>query len=56
MASADLKQLDKDITAAIKKDAAEWRKEFSNITATAVTMNVKDVELQVWEEMARREG
>jgi hypothetical protein len=56
MASADLKQLDKDITAAIKKDSDVWRKEFSNIRPHAVTMNVADVELQAWEEMARREG
>ena len=56
MASADLKQLDKDITAAIKKDADVWRKEFANIMPHAVTMNAADVELQAWEEMTRREG
>ena len=56
MASADLIQLDKDITEAIKKDAGIWRREFADIMPTAVTMNAKDVEQQCWEEMARREG
>jgi hypothetical protein len=56
MASEDLKQLDRDITAAIKKDAGEWRKEFSDIMPTVVSMEVKAVQKQCWEEMARREG
>ena len=56
MASADLIQLDKDITKAIKKDADAWRKEFADIMPTTVTMSVKPVEKQCMEEMARRAG
>jgi hypothetical protein len=56
MADKDLIQLDKDITAAIGKDAAIWRKEFSDIQAHVVYMETKAVTYQSMKEMARREG
>ena len=56
MADKDLIQLDKDITAAIGKDAAIWRREFSDIQAHIVYMEVKAVTYQSMKEMARREG
>tara|TARA_B100000953_G_C18012388_1_gene418388 strand:+ start:155 stop:1648 length:1494 start_codon:yes stop_codon:yes gene_type:complete len=56
MADKDLIKLHEEIKKAIKEDAKIWRREFSDIQAHHVTMEIKAVTKQAMEEMARREG
>ena len=56
MAQADINKLEEDLFNTLKKTPGMFRYIFSDKKPHAINVSVKDMEAQMWEEMARREG